>query len=120
MRDYEALVIMKSTGTEQEVARQAAALEEPIKKVGGTLKNSLGLGRRKFAFRILRQTEGYYYVLRFGAPTAQLAELDRLLRLNESIVRFMILTADEVGPQAGLTNRSVERPGRPMGAGGRG
>lgn len=112
MRDYEALIIMKSAGTEQEVARQAAVLEEPIKKVGGTVKTAQNLGRRKFAFRISRQTEGYYFVLRFGAPTAQLAELDRLLRLNDSIVRFMILTADEVGPLAGLTNRSAP-PGRP-------
>jgi small subunit ribosomal protein S6 len=116
MRDYEALVIMKSAGTEQEVARQAAVLEEPIKKIGGTLKNAQNLGRRKFAFRIARQSEGYYFVLRFGAPTGQLAELDRLLRLNDSIVRFMILTADEVSPTVTMTNRSVERPGRPMGA----
>ena len=112
MRDYEALVIVKSVGTEQEIARQAGALEETVKKVGGTLKNSQGLGRRKFAFRISRQTEGYYFVLRFGAPTAQLAELDRLFRLNESIVRFMILTAEEVGPPAGATPRpaAASRP----------
>ena len=97
-RDYEALVILRSAGTEQDVARQAAHLEEPIKKVGGSLTSSQGMGRRRLAFRIARQAEGHYYVLRFRVPTGQLAELERLFRLNDAVVRFMILTTDEVGP----------------------
>ncbi len=99
MRDYEALVILKAGGTEQDVARNATHLEEPIKKVGGSVTSSQGMGRRKLAFRISRQTEGYYYLLRFQAPTEQLGELERLFRLNESVVRFMILSSDEIGPQ---------------------
>jgi small subunit ribosomal protein S6 len=97
-RAYEALVILKAAGTEQEIARAAAALEEPIKKLGGTVESVQGLGRRRFAFRIARQTEGHYYALRFRAPTDQVRELGRLLRLNESIVRFMILTQDQIAP----------------------
>ena len=97
-RDYEALVILKSAGTEQDVTRHATHLEEPIKKLGGSLTTSHSLGRRRLAFRIARQSEGYYYVLRFKAPTDQVKELERLLRLNDAVVRFMILTADEVGP----------------------
>ena len=97
-RDYEALVIVKAAGTEQEMARVAAGLEEPIKKVGGRLETNQNMGRRRLAFRILRQTEGYYFLLRFHAPTEQVAELERLFRLNDTVVRFIILTADEVGP----------------------
>ena len=94
-RDYEALVIVKAAGTEQDLARHTALLEEPIKKVGGRLESSQHMGRRRLAFRIARQTEGHYVLLRFQMPTAQLGELDRLFRLNESVVRFMILSADE-------------------------
>ena len=99
-RPYEALVILKTAGTEQEIARSASALEESIKKIGGRIDDLHGLGRRKLAFRIARQHEGYYYVLRFQAPTEQIPELDRLLRLNDSIVRFIILSAEEVPPVA--------------------
>ena len=98
-RGYEALVILKA-GSEQDVARNAAHLEEPIKKVGGRLETSQSMGRRKLAFRIARHTEGHYYFLRFNAPTGQVGALERLFHLNETVVRFMILSADEVAPVA--------------------
>ena len=98
-RGYEALVILK-TGSEQDVARHAAHLEEPIKKVGGRMELNQNMGRRKLAFRIDRQAEGYYFLLRFHAPTGRVGELERLFQLNETIVRFMILSADEVAPAA--------------------
>ena len=97
-REYEAVVIFRATGTEQELAQQAAQLDEPIKKIGGRVDNVQPLGRRRLAFRIARQTEGCYYVVRFHAPSEQVVELERLLRLNESVVRFMILTEEELAP----------------------
>jgi small subunit ribosomal protein S6 len=97
-RAYEALVILRSAGTEQEIARSASALEEPIKKLGGSVDGVQGMGRRRLAFRIARQSEGYYYVLRFQMPPEQIRELERLFRLNNAIVRFMILTQDETAP----------------------
>ncbi len=68
-REYEAMVIVRASGTEQELAQQAARLEEPIKKLGGRVDNVQPMGRRRLAFRIARQTEGCYYVVRFHAPT---------------------------------------------------
>lgn len=107
-RRYEALVILKAAGSEQELARHAAHLEEPIKKIGGTMETTQSLGRRKLAFRIARQQEGHYHLLRFQAPTAQVAELERLFRLNEAIVRFMILSADETGEPAGARSGGAQ------------
>jgi small subunit ribosomal protein S6 len=95
VRDYESLVILKSAGTEQEIARHATQLEELVKKVGGGVEKSQSMGRRKLAFRISRQNEGHYHLLRFRAPAGQVGELERLFRLNESIVRFIILNGDE-------------------------
>ena len=95
-RDYEALVIFRALGTEQEMTKTVTQLDEPIKKVGGRIESSQSMGRRRLAFRIGRQTEGFYHLVRFQAPMSKLSELERLLRLNESIVRFMILSAEEV------------------------
>ena len=114
MREYEALVILKAVGTEQEVARAATALEEQIKKMGGTIDRSEPWGRRRLAFRIARHQEGHYQLLRFQALPAQVAELERLFRLNEGIVRFMILTEDELAPMA--PNTSVVGAGQPASA----
>jgi len=95
-RGYEALIILKTAGTDQELARAATGLEETVKKVGGSVQALQPMGRRRFSFRIVRQVEGHYYALRFTAPTRQIAELERLLRLNESIVRFIVLCEDEL------------------------
>jgi len=119
MRGYEALVILKAAGTEQDIARTAAHLEEPIKKLGGSIETSQKMGRRRLAFRISRQTEGYYHLLRFRAPTEQVGELERQFRLNDAVVRFIILSAEEVGPLRAAVgtvpaagSRRVEAAGR--------
>ena len=109
-RAYEALVILKAAGTEQDVARTAALLEEQVKKLGGTIERSEPWGRRRLAFRIARQQEGYYQLLRFQAPPAQVAELERLFRLNEAIVRFIILTEEELAPMLSPASRSGPGP----------
>jgi small subunit ribosomal protein S6 len=98
-RAYEALVILKTAGTEQEIARQVSHLEELVKKVGGRVGSAQAMGRRKLAFRISRQHEGHYHLLRFHAPTERIGELERTFRLNEASVRFIIVSAEEVpGP----------------------
>ncbi len=99
-RRYEALVILKSVGTEQEVARQATQLEEQVKKAGGSIEQAQNMGRRRLAFRISRQTEGYYILIRFQAPTESVAELERVFRLNDAIVRFILLSGDEAAAAA--------------------
>ena len=101
--DYEALIILKSAGTEADIARTASSAEEVVKKVGGRVGKSQALGRRRLAFRIGRQAEGQYHLLRFSVETDKIPELDRLLRLQESIMRFVILSMDEVSADA-LTN----------------
>ena len=97
-REYEALIIFKASASEPEIARLAGQCEEQVRRCGGRIDASQNMGRRGLAFRILRQTEGCYHLLRFHAPTEQVVELERLLRLNEAIVRFMILTEEELAP----------------------
>ena len=112
-RSYEALVIFKTGGTEQDLARHAAQLEEPIKKLGGRVETTQSLGRRKLAFRIAKQAEGHYHLLRFHAATEQIPELERLFRLQDMVVRFIILTSDDGAPfSTTLSMRPVGvRPG---------
>ncbi|MBI3020808.1 MAG: 30S ribosomal protein S6 [Candidatus Omnitrophica bacterium] len=100
MRGYETLIILKAAGTDQDVARSVSQLEELIKKVGGVVERSQAMGRRRLAFRIARHAEGSYYLLRFQAPPDRIGEIERLFRLNETIIRFMILNAEETAPLA--------------------
>jgi len=93
-RSYEGLIILKGAGTEAEVAQTAAKTEEPVKKLGGVIDGVKPLGRRRLAYRIARQQEGYYHLLEFHLAPEQLDELKRLWQLNETIVRFLVLSRD--------------------------
>lgn len=100
-RIYEALVILKALGTEADLAQAVKQLEDPIQKLGGAIATSVSWGRRRLAYRIARQVEGYYHLIQFRLPPQQLDELKRLLRLNEAIVRFLILNrTDHHAPAA--------------------
>jgi small subunit ribosomal protein S6 len=116
-RRYEALFILKPGGTEQDLSRSAAHLEDPIRKVGGQIERAESLGRRRLAFRISRQSEGHYHLVRFSLPTARVSELERFFRLNEGVVRFLILTAEEVAAEAqpAAPARAAVEPGRAAG-----
>ncbi|MBI3319276.1 MAG: 30S ribosomal protein S6 [Candidatus Omnitrophica bacterium] len=107
-RLYEAFVILKAAGTDAEVAQALAHVEEPIKKLGGQIESSKNFGRRRLAYRIARQNEGYYHLLHFRMAPEQVSELKRLLRLNEAIVRFLILNQFSEGKLMSPTHSQQE------------
>jgi small subunit ribosomal protein S6 len=99
---YETMVILKTIGTEAELAQAVAQLEDPVKRLGGRIEQSASWGRRRLAYRIAKHSEGIYHLIEFRLAAAQMGELKRLYQLNEGIVRFMILnrTDQKVAPAA--------------------
>ena len=91
-RQYEALIIVKAAGTDAEVAQHVAQVEELLKKLGARLEQTQAFGRRRLAYRVARQTEGHYHFVVFQMAPDQLDELKRQLRLNETVVRYLILS----------------------------
>ena len=95
---YETMVILKTIGTDAELAQAVAQLEDPVKKLGGQVEQSASWGRRRLAYRIAKHSEGMYHLIQFRLAAAQMAELKRLYTLNEAIVRFMILNRTDQKP----------------------
>ena len=65
--------------------------ERGLKKLTGAVENIDIWGRRKLAYEIAGKTEGNYVVVNYSAEPATSDELDRLLNLNESVIRTKIL-----------------------------
>ncbi len=107
-REYEGLFILKAAGQESEVTDNVGQLEGVLKKNGAEITNATSWGRRQLAYPIDRHTEGYYHLVRFNSDPATIKELDRLFRLNEQLVRFMLLTA-EGAAELQETTSSAER-----------
>lgn len=67
-----------------------------IEEFSGTVESEQALGRRKLAYPIKKETQAVYTSFVFDAPATSIAAIDRRLRLNNDVVRFLIVTKDPV------------------------
>jgi small subunit ribosomal protein S6 len=66
-------------------------LNNVIRQSGGSVEKIDVWGRRRLSFEINKRTEGIYAVIDLQATPAAVAELDRQLRLNESVLRTKVI-----------------------------
>lgn len=95
MRHYELMVLVDPEVDERTVEPTLGKYMEVVKKDGGTVDNVDVWGRRRLAYEIQKKTEAVYAVVNFHATPDAAAELDRLLRLNETIMRTKITRPEE-------------------------
>ena len=94
MRDYELLFVLDPDLDEE----QKAALVETVKSVinnGGEAGEADVWGDRRLAYAINKKNTGYYVVLPFKADADLPKELDRRLRINENVMRHIIVCQDQ-------------------------
>lgn len=90
MRHYEVMVILDPDLEERTVAPSLDAFLNVIRQDGGTVEKVDVWGRRRMTFEINKKAEGIYAVLDLHANPAAVAELDRQLGLNESVLRTKV------------------------------
>ncbi len=91
LRHYEVMVILDSDLEERTVAPSLDQYLNVIRTSGGSVEKTDVWGRRRLAYEIDKKTEGIYAVIDLQAEPAAVAELDRQLRLNESVLRTKVL-----------------------------
>jgi small subunit ribosomal protein S6 len=88
------MVILDPEIDERTVAPSLDKFLNVIRADGGTIDNVDIWGRRRLAYEINKKTEGIYAVIDLQASPDAVAELDRQLRLNESILRTKVIRPD--------------------------
>ncbi|MBI2237091.1 MAG: 30S ribosomal protein S6 [Actinobacteria bacterium] len=91
MRQYEVMLILPPEADESAVGGVVDHITRIVSEGGGEVVKVDRWGRRRLAFEIARQSEGYYVVLEFKADPAALAELDRTLQLADEVLRFKVV-----------------------------
>jgi small subunit ribosomal protein S6 len=87
------MLILPAEADEALVSTAVDRIGKVISSEGGEIGTLDRWGRKRFAYEIDDQHEGYYVVVRFTAePTAQ-AELDRVLKLADEVIRHKVLIA---------------------------
>lgn len=89
MKNYELLLILKPTLTEEEQKNKVAFAKELIEKNGGELAAISEMGTRKLAYIVDKYERGVYNIFYFKALASSIHEIERIVRLNEDIIKFM-------------------------------
>lgn len=96
MNKYEVAVVISSTLSEEERAAVLEQVKGYITKYEGVVTDVDEWGKRKLAYEIRKQPEGYYYFIKVDAEPAMAVELEKNLRLmNETVLRYLIVRDGE-------------------------
>ncbi len=91
MKAYELLFFVDPSSSEETRAGVMKRIDVAITDEGGQVDNVDNWGKRKLAFEVDGLTEGDYTLIDFHADPTQIAELDRILRINDAVKRHMIV-----------------------------
>jgi small subunit ribosomal protein S6 len=117
---YEHIFLARQDVSAQQVEELTNALTEVLAAGGGKVTKNEYWGLKSLSYRIRKNRKAHYSLLNIDAPSAAVAEMERQMRINEDILRFMTVRVDELeeGPSAMMQkrdrdDRDGERGGRP-------
>ena len=94
LKKYEAIFILDIRKVDDEGAGVSSEIETLIKKWGGEMVKSISLGRRQFAYEVKKRKGGIYWNYVFTALPDKVKELKENFRLDERVLRNMIINFD--------------------------
>ncbi len=89
VKNYESVIILNATLEDEQIEVSLNKILESIKSYGGEIKDVDKWGRKRLAYPIEKAKSGYYVVIRFTAPTEAIARIERVYRLDETVIRFL-------------------------------
>lgn len=94
-RQYEVVFIVNPDADDDEVTRLTDGFKQIVTDQGGVVTKSESMGRRKLAYEILHKTEGNFVLLEIEGSGREIAELERRMRVNDRIIRYITVRVDE-------------------------
>ena len=91
MRKYEIVLILPPEADDKVIQGVTDRISQVLEQGGGKVNSVNKWGKRRLAFEINRQTEGFYVVAEFEAEPEAVKELDRVLALADDVVRFKVV-----------------------------
>ena len=94
-RTYEVMYIVDPETPADKLTKLNEAVGKLIEKEGGTVVRMDDGGRRSLAYPIKKKTEGFYILFEIEGSGQEIAELERRMRVNDMIIRFVTVRVDE-------------------------
>ena len=114
MAFYESVFIARQDVSAQQVEDMRVAFANIITERGGTVGRTEYWGVRSLTYRIKKNRKGHYVLMDLDATSDAIVEMERNMRINEDVIRFMTVRVEkpEEGPSAMMQSRGREREGR--------
>ena len=108
---YECVLIARNDVTQAQVETVADNIATDLETAGGAVLKREYWGLRSLAYRVNKNRKGHYMLMGIDAKPVFVTEMERLLRLNEDVLRFMTIRVDEITeePSAILSRKSDEK-----------
>jgi small subunit ribosomal protein S6 len=117
MRPYEVMIILDAALEEDAIRAQIDQAQEIIRSNGGDPTRVDRWGKRRFAYEVKHQWEGYYVLIEATAEPIAMSELDRALHLADEVVRHKVIRLPEgVAGQPKRTSAPAAEGAAPEGA----
>ena len=113
MAIYECVYIARQELTAAQTEQLSTDLTKIVSSNNGEIKNQEYWGLRNLAYKIRKNRKGHYTMFHIEAPSSTIQELERIMRLNEDILRYLTVKIDKLpeGPSVMMTARQ-DRPRR--------
>jgi small subunit ribosomal protein S6 len=110
MRPYEVMIIFDVELEQNDLAQRLDRVVEQVKSGGGTSGRVDHWGRRTFAYELDHKTEGYYVLVEMAAEPAAMATVDRMLALDDAVLRHKIMRQPEHVVRRSRSSSGSRRP----------
>src|SRR5580692_2663221 len=119
MRVYEELFIVKPDLPEEEVDGFVEQIQHVITDGKGTIDKTDKWGVRKLAYRVQKYNEGIYVLIQFSAPSELVKEVERRMRVTDTVIKFITVRIDEklkkiAKRKVHRDKRAARRPAMPV------
>jgi small subunit ribosomal protein S6 len=112
---YEHLLIARQDISAQAVDALATHLKTIVEGEGGKVEKQEYWGLRGLAYRIKKNRKGHYVLLNINAPAKAVMELERQLKINEDVLRFLTVKVDVFEQSASKSRREDRGETKPEG-----
>ncbi len=94
MNKYESVIII-NPNLETEAIKGLIEKISNLINNNGTVNSVEEIGKKKLAYEIKKNKEGYYIVLKFEAKPELITELERVYRITDEVIKFIVVKEEE-------------------------
>ncbi len=100
VRDYELMLVLDPNLDDEAIEAQKGRVSTAVTQRGGVVAHVDPWGRRRLAYPINRNKDGFYVLFRLQLKPESTSEIERSLKLTESVIRHLLVRLETTQPAA--------------------